>query len=119
MHCYDDVFIFSLEEITGKNRRIVVWDKDEGEVSAVAHDLGCRDVVRFENRYFTLSIIEQPATPTILIVCKVDDMLEFGSSVYRKVFDPHMPLADAHFEVVGGELYIFLNEKQFVRVKTD
>ena len=50
---------------------------------------------------------------------KVDDMLEFGSSVYRKVFDPHMPSADAHFEVVGGELYIFFNGKQFVRVKTD
>ena len=116
MHCYDDVLIFALEKITGKNRRIVVWDKDEGEVSAVAHDLGCRDVVRFENRYFTLSVIEQPATPTILIVRKEDDMLEFGSPVYRKVFDSHTPMEDVHFEVVGSELYIFLNGKQFVRV---
>ena len=39
-------------------------------------------------------------------------------TLLRRVFDPHTPLADAHFEVVGGELYIFLNGKQFVRVAT-
>ena len=88
-------------------------------MSAFEIDSGCKDIIRFARRYFTLSIIEQPATPTILIVHKEDDMLNYRTPVLRRVFDPHTPLEDAHFEIVSGELYIFLNGKQFARVKTD
>ena len=111
--------IFTLFPPCIEQRKVVVWDKKRGELSATVNDYGCIDAIRLERRFFTLCIIEQPATPTILAVHQKDIRLGSGFCVYREVLDPQASREDAHFEAVEKSLYVVLNGKRFAEVTPD